>query len=283
MATTPFAYHNDEANHGNYQFVTLKTIVNNFYKRMQDDDHILKNKRRYLIVDYAKEAISKLNKELKNDVLAAEITVSPDKLYFNLPHDFIDYARVSLVVPDQATNSYRLQPLDVNPNINIADGYLQDHEYNILFDEDGYILMADSSNAYNKPYKKYEFTSGCSNPTADTSKYSKYGEFKIDKRRGKIVFSSDLADKEIVIEYISDGLSPDTYNEGDIKVSKYLEQPVKDWIFFAGIEHAKNINQSEKNRALLRYKTTLHQAKLDLSGLDLLSISKAMRISTKNK
>ena len=281
MATTPFDYHDDEANHGNYQYATLKTIVDTFIRRMQDDDHILKNKRRYLIVDYAKEAISNLNKELKPDVLAMEITV-PETLYFALPHDYVDWARVSVVVPDESTDSFRLQPLELNGNINIADGYLQDNTGEILFDSDGYILLADSSNAYAYPYKKYEFTSCGTSTTTDTTKFSKFGDFKIDKRRGKILFSSELADKEIVMEYISDGLSPDTYDEGSIKIHKYLEQAVKDWMFFAGIEHSKNISRTEKDRALLRFKTTRHQAKLKLADNNLLSISKAMRISSKN-
>lgn len=281
MATTPHAYHDNEDNHGGYQYDSLKTIVDSFMLRMQDDDHILKNTKRYLILAYAKEAISNLNKELKHGDLTMEITV-PDSLYFPLPHDFLKYRRVSVVVTDENTNSLRLQPLDVNSNINTADGYLQDHDAEILFDEDGYILLADSSNAYNKPYKKYEFVSCYSNPNLDTTKLSKWGEFKIDKKNGKIVFSSDLADKEIVMEYISDGLSPDTYNEGDIKINKFLSQPVKDWIFFAGVEHKKHISQSEKNRALLRYKTSLHKAKIDLADLNLLAIGKAMRISSRN-
>lgn len=281
MATTPFAYHDNVDNHGNYQYITLKEIVDSFMLRMQDDDHILKNTRRYLIVAYAKEAISKLNKELKHDDLTMEITV-PDSLYFALPHDFLKYRRVSVVVEDKETDSLRLQPLDVNTNINTADGYLQDHDAAILFDEDGYILKADSNNAYNRPYKKYEFTKGGGNPNLDTTKLSKYGEFKIDKKHGKIVFSSNLADKEIVMEYISDGLSPDTYNEGEIQINKFLEQPVKDWIFFAGIEHKKHVSQAEKQRALLRYKTSLHKGKLNLANFDILQIGRAMRISSRN-
>lgn len=282
MSTTPFAYHDNEENHGSYQYVTLKTIVDAFILRMQDDDHILKNKRRYLIVEYAKEAISNLCKELKADVRTMEITV-PNTLYFPLPHDYVDYARVSVVVTDTTTNSLRLRPLELNANINIADGYLQDNNAEILFDEDGYILLADSNNAYAKPFKKYEFSSCGTTSNTDTTEFSKYGDFKIDKRpgHGKILFSSDLVDKEIVMEYISDGLSSDTYAEGEIQIHKYLQQAVKDWMFFAGIEHNKNVSQSEKHRALQRYKTTRHKAKLDLSDNNLSSISKAMRISTK--
>ena len=276
---TPFDYHDDDRNHGNYQYTLLKDIVNSFLIETINDDSILKNTRRSLIIKYAKEAIKELNKSAFKEVLAMEITV-PDSLYFALPHDYVDYVRTSLVVKDEATDSLRLKVLDVNTDMNIADGYLQDNDAAILFDEDGYILLADSSNIYNKPYKKYEFSSSDASPTLDTSKLSKYGEVRIDKRHGKIGFSSELADQEIVMEYVSDGLAYDTYDEGSIKIHKNAEQCLKDLIYFYLIQYRLNISNSEKQRALLRFKTTRHEARL--SQIDLLMIDKAMNVSSKN-
>jgi hypothetical protein len=293
MATiTPFDYHVDEANHGDYQYTSLKEIVDGFELQSQDDDSILKNTKRYLILKYAKDAIKKLNKQVFKDILAMEITV-PDDLTFALPHDFVDYVRVSVVVTDESTNSFRLQPLDINNRINTADGYLQDNDAAILFDQAGYILKADSSNAYNFPYKTYEFNTyscngynylgGRSNsPVLDTTKLSRWGEFKIDERRGKIVFSSDLADKEIVMEYVSDGVSFDTYAEFDISVHKDAVEAVTDWMYYLCIRYKKTVARADKNAALQRFKTTRHEAKLDRSGFDLLDVERKLRLSSKN-
>jgi len=295
MATiTPFDYHSDEALHGGYQYISLKEIVDGFLLEGQDDDSILKNTRRYRILKYTKDGIRKLNKQVFKDILAMEITV-PEDLSFELPHDYTNYVRVSVVVTDEVTESLRLQPLDVNNNINIADGYLQDNDGEILFDNDGYILKADSSNAYAKPYKKYEFNSyRCgnyyfggstqqnANQSLDTSKLSKYGEFTIDERRGQIVFSSDLAEQEIVMEYLSDGLSFDTYAEGDISVHKDAIECLKDWVYFSIIQYRKSVSGAEKKRALLRYKTTKHEAKLDRADFDLLNVNRVLRTSSKN-
>lgn len=283
MKTTPFKYYDEVANHGNYQYLSLKKIIDGFYLETQDDDSILKNTPRYKILNHTKDAIRELNKKLFDDVRAMEITV-PEKLYMVLPHNFVDYVRVSRVVVDPASESYRLQPLDINENMNIADGYLQDHDGEILFDDDGGILMADSANVYNKPYKKYIFDSGTmgGNMEKDTSKLSKHGEFVIDKRNGKIAFSSDLYDQEIVLEYLTDGLEFDTYDEGSIKVHKNTVKTLKDWVYFACIQYKASVPKNEKNRALQRYKTTLHESKIVNAKFDLLQINRALRSSSKN-
>ncbi len=275
---TPFDYHSDEANHGNYQYIPLKEIVNTLLLEFSDDDHYLKNVRRTTLLSHAKNAIRKFNKQVFNDVRAMEITV-PTSLVIAMPHNYVDYVRVSVVIDDNGT--YRLKPLNINKNMNIADGYLQDHDAEILFDEDGGILMADSSNIYARPYKKYEFDNS-SQRTLDTSQLSKYGEFTIDERRGKIGFSSDLSDREIVLEYVSDGLEFDTYGEEQIRVHKDVVELIKENVYFSCISGKVNVPANEKERARRRYLTTKHEAKLDRSGLDFLEISKAMNLSSKN-
>ena len=142
--------------------------------------------------------------------------------------------------------------------------------------------MADASNVYAKPYKKYAFDT-YSQPTKDTSKLSKYGEFTIDERKGKIAFSSDMYDKEIVLEYVSDGLEFDTYNEGSISVHKDLVRVLKEWVFYESIKGKRNVSASVIETARRRLRTVEHQAKLDRADLNLLEISRAMRSSSKNR
>ncbi len=126
MATiTPYDYHTDKALHGGYQYVPFNDIVNSFLVKKTDDDHILKNTKRTIIIDHLKDGIRKLNKQVFKDVLAVEITV-PEHLSFTLPHNYVDYVRVSLVLFDEKTNAYRLKPLNLNTNMSIAEGYLQD-------------------------------------------------------------------------------------------------------------------------------------------------------------
>lgn len=268
------AYYSNEDNHGNYQYTSLKDIINYMEIKAQKEDSFLKHIKRSQFLVYAKEAIAEVTRSVANDILAIEITVPPS-LFWTLPEDYVNWVRVSVVARDGNTNSYRLEPLDVNYNINIATGYLQDHNYEILFDDEGRVLTADASNAYNHPYKKYTIPGCAGQPLLDTSKFSKNGEFAIDRRRGKILFSSDLSDKEVVIEYVSDGL-----NEDEITVHKYLKRTIQDWIYYACLEDLRNVPANRIDMALKRYKTSLHQAKMALSDFDLLRISRAMRTKT---
>lgn len=281
MAITPFDYHsNPEQN--NYQYVSLKKIVDDLYLETQQDDSYIKNTRRYMVLQKVKSAIQELHKNTSNEIKAVELEV-PENLAITLPHDFVDYVRISVAIMDENTNSYRLQPLNMNSNINIANGYLQDHNAEILFDGNGGILMADSLNGYNKPYKKYQFSASCSNVNLDTTKLSKYGEFVIDKQRGTILFSSDLVGQGIVIEYLSDGLSWDVYGEEEIKVHKNMVTVTKDLAYFYLIERKRSetVPMNEKQRALLRFKTTRHEARLENCKFDLIEVERVMRLKSK--
>lgn len=275
---TPFDYESNEELHGNYQWTSLKDIVDSVLLEAQDDDSYLKNIKRSKIIYHAKQGIQEIHKKAANDIKSIEISV-PDNLVFTLPQDYVNYAQVSLIVTDETTGSKRLVPLDINENINIATGLLQDNEGNLLFDNDGYQITADSSNAYNIPYKKYSFFDGGGQFTLDTEKLSKYGEFTIDKQRGKILFGSELYGHEIVFQYVSDGLSAQL-TESEIKVSKMIQQCLKDFIYFNCIAMKRNVPGNEKERARRAYKTTLHQAKLDTANFDFNQISRVMRTKT---
>lgn len=268
---TPAEYYDDVDNLGSYQWITLKQIMDDMMLSIQDDDHLLKNTKRSLILLHAKNAIKK-HRKLSNDIISIEMTVG-DSLRLPLPQDFVDYQWISVVGSD-----FRLYPLNINNNINIATGILQDNDANILFDQNEQIVTADSSNAYAKPFNKYEFFNDFQGGffETDTSVLSKYGEAIIDERRGYILFSSDLRDREIVLKYYSDGLQWQNIQETEITVHKKLEFVIKDWIFYACIQHKRNVSRGEKLDALNRYKTTLHEAKIDQLNFSLIEVSRAM-------
>lgn len=271
---TPQEYYEDETLHGNYQYVSLKTIIDNMLLEADDDDSYIKNVKRSRIINYAKQAIREVTRQASNEVLSIEVTV-PTSLSWTLPQDYVNYSRISIVVPDLVTGSLRLYPLDINRNINKAIGYLQDDNADLLFDDLGNILTADSSNGYARPYKRYSFCDSYQ-PTLDTSKLSKFGEFTIDEKKSKILFSSDLSEKEVVIEYVSDGLQAEL-NEEEIKIHKYLRLTVEEWIYYSCIERKRGVPANEKNRSLNSYLSKLHKAKLAMADFNLLQISRVLR------
>ena len=105
MATAQQYYENDEL-HGGYQYVSLKTIVDNMLLEAESDDSYIKNVKRSRIVNYAKQAIRTVTRQASNEVLAIEVTV-PTSLSWILPQDYVNYVRISIVVTDLNTGSLR--------------------------------------------------------------------------------------------------------------------------------------------------------------------------------
>lgn len=279
---TPQQYHETETSHGSYQFTPLKEVIDGLLTEAKlDPDNYLKNTNRALIIYHAKMGVKELTKSTSKSTLAIEMTV-PDNSCIVMPQDYVDYVRISVVVVDAFTGARRLEVLDINRKINTATGYLQDHNAEIIFDNAGNIVTADSSNAYNIPYQKYEFYSSLrGDALQDTSKLCSFGEFTIDENKGKIIFSSNLINKEVVVEYESDGLQWESFGEGEIKVHKYIEQALKDLTYYSCIEKRITVPANEKDRALRRYKTTRHSARKNMAGLDLNEILRQMRTKTK--
>lgn len=264
-------YHEDLDLHGSYQYVLLSKIIDDFVYETLDDDSIFKNTRRTKIIKHAKDALLELNKSTFNEKKVIEITV-PEHLFVTLPHDFVALRRLSVVVFDTVTSSNRLKVLDVNSNINIGEGYLQDHKWKLLFDDQGNILTADAQNAYNKPYKEYQFQKG-----GDATQISRNGEYVIDKNRGQILFSSNLYDHEIVLEYRSDGLQFDTYGEDKIEVHKDMIEVLKDRMYYTLIRYKRHVPQNKIEMALRRFKTTRHEAKLNQLNFNITEVFRNAR------
>ena len=271
---TPEQYYSDEDRYGDYQFIFLKEVVDNLHLDAIDSDSFLKNTSRAKIIKKVKEGIKKISREVKGQPLAYEITV-PDNLTFPLPQDYIDYRRVSVVIVAE-NSARRLFILNRNKNIQTAVGYLQDDRADLLFDDAGFILQADSSNAYSFAHQRYEFTEEGGQFSRDTSNLSEHGEFIIDKKRGMILFSSNLMDREIVFEYDSDGLQA-SLTDDKITIDKDSVECITNWAYYACIETKRNIPANEKQRALDRYKTTLHELKKLKADFDFSQIGRVMR------
>lgn len=276
-------YYSDPALHGHYQFTTLKDIIDEMVTEAIDQDSYIKNTNRSLIILHAKNGVKEMSKQTAASVLSIEMTVG-ELSYIVLPQNFVSWVSVSVVIIDPNNGKRYLKPLDENNSINTAIGYLQDDNADPLFDDDGGLLTADASNAYNMPYRSYEFIgSSCDGGNAffDTSVLTEFGEFKVDKENGKLVLSDNIVNREIVLEYLSDGLQLEHLGESQIKVHKYIEQAVKDFAYHGCIAKRQQVPANEKYRAKMEFRTSRFQAKKDLAGLNLRTISRIMRSKSK--
>lgn len=275
MEQTSFQYYNNTDNWGEYQFVTLRDVINFMELESQDDDSYLKNIKRSKLLAYAKQGIRFLNRSVANKINSFQIQV-PTHLTWALPQDYVNYVRISRFVEDSKTGSVRLQPLDINYNIPTAVDYLQDHKYEILFDDQGSILQSEGINAISNPYIKVCFSEYGGQSMKDTSNWSKYGEFKIDEDRGVMAFSSDLSDQFILVEYVSDGLENELWGE-EVKIHKDIREALQDYIYSECISRRRNVPLYEKKQAENKWLSSRHKAVITRSNIDIQSIIKLSR------
>lgn len=263
-----------DSNKGAYQYLKLSELINDFLVEGHDVESYLYAIPRHFIVKRAKSTIKDLHADTAKDHKAIELTLGQD-FVFPLPQDYVDYIGIFLVAPNNT-----LLPLDINTSLNTSRTFLQDHEYNLLFDDEGNVLESDGNNLSNKPYRSFTVSGHPNNAghfQLDTSKLTKYGEFSISQREGVVYFGSELAGKDIVMRYVSDGVEWERINESEITYHKHLQEAAKDLLYYKCIEYRKNVPYNEKARAKRQSQSSIHQAKIKMANFDLQAIKRVWR------
>jgi hypothetical protein len=103
------------------------------------------------------------------------------------------------------------------------------------------------------------------------------GWFNMDERKGKMSFSSNLAGKLIVLEYVSDGLGYDL----DTKVPKMAEDALYAHILYSIISTRVNQPEYVVQRLKVDRRAKLRNAKIRLSNIKLDEIVQVMRGKSK--
>jgi len=273
----------EDKNWGSYQYVSLEDIVNNFMLMYSGNHSLVNNEERFKIIFHAKRGIQELNYDAFKEIKILELSVS-DKLRFVLPHDYVNWVRISLY-KDQI-----LRPLTENIQTNWSRAYLQDNNANILFDQDGNALSPENSNIdmdrikgskrsiylnEGSPfnglegyyydglwYFDYQIGArfGLNTETANSNP-----TFTIDKKGGVINFSSGMSGELCILEYVSDGMEG-----GDnslITVNKMFEDYIYAYIEYAILNSKLGVQEYIINRARKRKTALLRNAKLRLSNI----------------
>lgn len=244
MALTDQQYYSDSANWGENQFVLLKDIINNFNAFYVGDDKIINDVQRYDVVFHAKRGLQELHYDALKDVRALELEL-PDDLQLELPKDFVRLVRLSWV-----DDRGRLHPMMTDNETTIAKAYLQDDNYNIIFDNNGAATEGTSvidtklsqvQSVDNDTFTNldYEFFGGRFGMATDRTNVN--GKYNIDKNLGYIRFSSEVKGKAVVIEYITDGL--EYLSEDELKVNKLAEDFLYKYIAYQIIQYKFGVQE----------------------------------------
>lgn len=271
---------------GNYQYVSLENIINNFIISYVGEDKIISKVRRTDVAFHAQRGLAELSYDTLKSFKSQEIEIPPS-LSMKLPHDFVNYVKLSWLDNDGIERIIMPTRKTSNP-----EALIQDANYDYSFDTDGTLLAAANSETWDKfkdstnrnntnqdnldEFERYRSTQG-GRYGLEPELANSNGVYYIDNLRGRIFFDSSLAGKIITLKYISDSLGTDN----EMVVHKFAEEAL-----YKHIAHAILATRANTQEYLvLRFKkekfAATRQAKLRLSNLKSEELAQVMRGKSK--
>ena len=273
--------------HGNYQYVNLKDIMNNFMISYVGQDKIITKVPRTLISFHAQRGLQEMSYDIFRSEKSQEIEV-PSTLQMILPHDYVNYIKVTSTEGDTGIE-HNIYPARKTSNPRAP---LQDSDYNYMFDEDnGEILYANESSTWSK-YKNNNEEDATDTKASredlmelnigqryglDPQYSQNNGSFFIDDVSGKIFFSSNLSKKVVTLKYVSDSLG----TEEEMRVHKFAEEAMYKYIAHAILSTRANIPPVIVQQYKRERYAEMRKAKLRLSNLKSEELAQIMRGKSK--
>ena len=280
---------------GNYQFTSLDDIISQFIIAYVGENKIVSKVKRVDVAFHAQRALQELSFDTLKSCKAQEITV-PASLTMVLPHDYINYVKISW--SDSSGIERVIYPTSKTSN---APTVKQDSDGNYSFDIDDASVATSSkddttdliSNNNSDTWNNYK--SGTPSENQDDYQEDTYwpaegeryglgpqhaqanGSFFVDCNTGKIHFSSNMSGKTVVLRYISDGLGTDE----EMVVHKFAEEAIYKWIAYGILSTRINTPEYIINRFKKEKFAETRKAKLRLSNIKLEEITQTLRGKSK--
>lgn len=264
-------------NWGSYQYLLLEDIINNFLISYVGDDKVINKIDRNEVVFHAKRGLQEIHYDALREVRGFEAEL-PDNLKMHLPHDFVSAVKVSYVGDNG--NTYQIRQ---NYNTATPTSYLQENtaQKNILIDSNDNAITGTPVIETNWVNNKSKSVSTPDKNLLgkrfglDTASAGSNGSYVIDKNQGFILFSSDLSGKNIVIEYVSDGLYGLADNE--IKVHKLAENFMYDYLVSSILKQKFGVQEYIVRRAQKQSSASLRNTKIRLNSIKLGELTQILR------
>ena len=286
-----------ENNYGSYEYIKLTDAIDNFMVGYVGDGKLIQNAKKSDVLFFAKRSLQEFSYDTLKSIHSQELNI-PASLSVILPQDYVNYVRVSFI--DQLgvkriiypANNLTIAPFGTpiqdQAGVPTQDNFGENIEGTSLTVErwkkandnllNGQLLnnideAIDFQNAYG-----FEGSWNWGRQYGLDPQLSQMnGWFNMDEREGKMSFSSNLAGKLIVLEYISDGLAYDS----DTKVPKLAEDAL-----YASILHSIISTRSGQQEYLVQRlqkdrRAKLRNAKIRLSNIKLDEIVQVMRGKSK--
>jgi len=273
-------------NYGSYEYIKLNDIINNFMVAYIGAGKLIPSAKRTDIMFHAKRGLQEFSYDTLKSIKSQELTIPPS-LSIVTPQDYVNYVKCSWI--DDAGAKHIIYPTRVTSNP--TELPIQDNDGIPTQDAQGENNLAEQSETETR-WDSRSLTTDLQPddyriPRRDFLIGQRYGlqpeeaqvngMFTINERTGTFSFSSDLAGKLIILEYISDGLSVDL----DMKLPKMAEQAMYMHIAYSILSGRAGIPEYIVNRFKRDRSSALRNAKIRLSNIKIEEISQVFRNKSK--
>ena len=275
-------------NFGNYQYVSISDIVNNFLIAYVGEGKLISKVSKTDVAFHAKRGLAEFSYDSLRSHKSQEVEVPPS-LILPLPHDYVNYTKISKIDSNGVRNVLYPQRYTGNPK-----SLLQDADYNYIFDNSGDVLERSPSETFER-YKNNNQTEAEKKLNLDDGADVEWkfqegrrfglepelsqnnGFYFIDLHLGRIHFSANLANDLVVIDYISDTLGTDD----EMRIHKFAEEALYKHISYSVLASKVGIPEYIVARYKKERFAALRNAKLRLSNFKSEELAQVMR--NKNK
>jgi len=281
-------------NYGDYQYISIFDLVNNFMVGYVGKDKLIPRVKRTDVLFFAKRGLQEFSYDTLRSVRSQELTIPPS-LSVILPQDYVNYVNVSWI--DRQGIKHIIYPTRLTSNPTeapIQDTNITNSPFGFNFPSEGYGIPVQDNFGENlegtslteerwaniPPFDQPTITPvevGIGDRVNDLRYWGLLGQryglepevsqgngwFTINKREGKISFSSNLKERLIILEYISDGLA---YEE-DTKVPKLAEEALYMHIAYSILSTRSTTPEYVVNRYKKERRAALRNAKIRLSEI----------------
>ena len=282
-----------QENYGSYAYTSLSDVINGFIATYVGEHKLIGDVKRTDVIFHAKRGLQEFSYDTLKSTKSQEITIPPS-LSVTIPQDYVNY--VSLAYIDQLGVRHPIYPAN-NLTSSPYEVPLQDGAGDYTMDNIGDLLEGTSitnerwgeandrllnGNITLNDYQAYgDYLTGNlffgQRYGNDPQNSQRNGWFNMNERDGTIAFSSNLKDRLIILDYISDGLAYDL----DSRIPKMAEDALYAHILYSIL--AGRINQPEYviQRLKRDRSAKLRNAKIRLSNIKLSEIVQVMRGKSK--
>jgi len=282
-----------EQNYGGYSYTSLNDVINGFIATYVGEHKLIGDVKRTDVIFHAKRGLQEFSYDTLKSVKSQELTIPPS-LSVIIPQDYVNYTAISYIDqlgvkhPIYPANDLTTSPYEVPLQDSVGQPTQDEFGDNIEGTSITNERWAEANDRLlNGNITAYDYWAYDNYLTGNPFYGQRYGNepqnaqrngwFNMNERDGVIAFSSNLKDRLIVLEYISDGLAYDL----DSRIPKMAEDALYAHILYSIL--ASRINQPEYviQRLKRDRAAKLRNAKIRLSNIKLNEIAQVMRGKSK--